>query len=233
MQKGDKGDVVVQVQRALNVALRKIPPIKPDGDFGQITETAIMEFQTLLRLIPDGKLSDELRDALLSHAFALGWVDKPKPADAPIWLDIAKGEAGQKEVAGISANPRILEYIATFPYLKQVASSQGMMMSETDETAWCACFVNWCLLRAGQRGGDSAMAQTWATYGQKLEAPVPGAIAVIFNAPTPGVTATGWHVSFWVGGTAQKPKLWGGNQGNTVRETDFSGWQVKAYRWPA
>lgn len=233
MQRGDKGDAIIQVQRALNVALRRNPPIKPDGDFGQVTETAVMEFQTLLRLVPDGKLADELKDALFLHATGLGWVDKPTTSDAPLWLDIAKSEAGRKEVPGISANPRILEYIATFPYLKQIASSQGVMMSETDETAWCACFVNWCLLRAGQSGGANATAQSWTSYGQELATPVPGAIAVIFKVPTPGLTASGWHVSFWVGGTAKNPKLWGGNQGNTVNETDFSGWKVKAYRWPA
>ncbi len=88
----------------------------------------------------------------------VGGVDRDTVAGRPLpWLDIARREIGQKERKGLPANPRILAYIATFPYLADVPyPPQGVPMSQTDETAWCACFVNWCLLRAGQRGGPSA-----------------------------------------------------------------------------
>ena len=41
-------------------------------------------------------------------------------AEAP-WLAIALGEGGTKEAWGLTKNnPRIIEYISTFPYLKGI-----------------------------------------------------------------------------------------------------------------
>jgi hypothetical protein len=42
----------------------------------------------------------------------------------------------------------------------------GYMMSQVDETAWCACFVNWCLAQAGKTPQKGAGAQTYSRYGR-------------------------------------------------------------------
>ncbi len=55
----------------------------------------------------------------------------------PLWMEIAKGELGVKEIPGPANNKRIVEYhrttIGTYP----------------DETPWCASFTCWCMEQAG------------------------------------------------------------------------------------
>jgi uncharacterized protein (TIGR02594 family) len=236
LRRTSKGDEVVRLQRALNVLLDRVPPLLPDGDFGGITEAAVQEAQTLLGRQPSGALDEAGAAEVLRAARAAGWLEAPSPGGAAPWLDFARREIGVKEKAGLPANPRILAYIATFPYLAQhLLAEQGLPMSETDETAWCACFVNWCLLRAGQRGGPSARAEDWQRYGQPLDVPRPGAICVIFNpASHRDTSVSGWHVGFWTGGAdkGRNPILLGGNQSNAVTEQEMKG-EVRAYRWPA
>jgi uncharacterized protein (TIGR02594 family) len=233
LEKGSKSEEVVRLQRALNVALARRPPLRPDGAFGSLTEAAVSEFQNLYRLVPDGRVSDELLALIASVAAARGWLERPaKDGPAP-WLDIAAAEEGVKETPGIKATPQILEYIGTMPYLGQVLhDTQLVPMSTTDETAWCACFVNWCLIRAGQRHHASAMAREWLDYGIPLDARRPGAICVIFNKDLPATTsARGWHVGFWVADGSTGPVLLGGNQSNRVMQKEMPG-EIKGLRWP-
>jgi uncharacterized protein (TIGR02594 family) len=167
-------------------------------------------------------------------------------AEAP-WLAIAIGEQGTKELPGLGENnPRIVEYISTFAYLKKTdylvtdpkshkKVSSGFKMGDVDETAWCACFVAWSLRRAGQPTiGMSARARDWTNFGLRLDTPRLGAIAVVYkkhaNAAT---TSSGYHVAFYLGGPKHGPMLFGGNQGNKVCAKQFHGWLVKDYRWPS
>ncbi|MFN6956375.1 MAG: TIGR02594 family protein [Acetobacteraceae bacterium] len=236
LRRGSKGHDVERLQRALNVLLDRVPPLRPDGDFGGITRAALEEAQAALQVEPTGDLDHAGLAAMLAAAKAAGWDEAPSPSGPARWLDVARGELGQKEAAGLAANPRILGYIATFPYLGRVVHpKQGVAMSLTDETAWCACFVHWCLLRAGQRGWPSAMAESWKNYGQRLNEPRAGAICVIFNAALgESTTATGWHVGFCTEATrsGDDPVLLGGNQSNAVTEQVMRG-EVRAYRWPS
>jgi len=234
LQQGSRGEGVVRLQRALNVALRRSPPLRPDGGFGRLTEGAVQEFQGQHRLPVDGQVPAELMDRIAAQAMALGWIEHPAPGGPAPWMDVAQGELGQAEMAGPdAANPRILEYIATFPYLASIPHPrQRVPMATTDETAWCACFVNWCLIRAGQRHHGSAMAEQWLDYGQGMAAPAPGAICVIHN-PRLGAstTASGFHVGFWTGAAAGGVRMLGGNQGNGVTDQFMPG-EVRGYRWP-
>jgi len=113
------------------------------------------------------------------------------------------------------------------------------MASEVDETPWCACFVNWCLHRAGQPTNQmNAGAEGWKYFGLSLPLVSPrlGAIAVVRKKPTAAIastTATGWHVAFYLGGPAMTPTLFGGNQHNSVCAKYFHGWTIVAYRWPS
>lgn len=228
LQRGSQGEAVGRLQRALNVALDRRPPLIPDGDFGGVTEAAVMEFCHRMSMPITGAVSDTLAEVVFTAARQRGWQEAPG-AGTPLWLRMARGEVGQQEQPGAPANPAILGYIATFPYLQQVLD-HGVPMSATDETAWCACFVQWCLIRAGQRGGPSARAESWRDYGTALEAPRDGAVTVIFSPPR-AASASGWHVGFWAGGTAEAPRLLGGNQGNAVVEKLMPG-TVRAWRWP-
>lgn len=234
LEKGSKGESVVRLQRALNVALGRVPPLRADGDFGSITEGAVMEFQNMLRLVPDGRVPEPVMQAILREAELRGWIEAPTAGGKAPWLEIGRGELGVAEQPGLAANPRILDYIATFPYLAQhLHPAQRVPMSQTDETAWCACFVNWCLLRAGQRPGPDAMAESWLRYGVSIGTPQPGAICVIFNPRLASATsASGWHVGFWTDAAEGGVIMLGGNQGNRVSETFMPG-VIKGLRWPA
>jgi len=157
----------------------------------------------------------------------------------PAWMQIARREIGEKARPGYEKNsPRILQYIATFPYLKDIRadSAHTVRMSQVDETAWCACFVNWCLIQAHKASGPSAAAADWLKYGDRLDQPRPGAIAVVYHTPgksTSGTTSSGNHVAFYAGGVGSSIILLGGNQGHAVSEKTFGGtWIVKGYRWP-
>ena len=234
---GAKGEAAIRVQRALNVALDRNPPLIPDGDWGNQTTSAMKDFQVMIGAPPTGNPDDATFARLEAQAVASGWLETPKPGGPAPWMAIGRSQQGVAELSGIDANPKILGYISTFRYLKDIAAKDqpGLRMIDTDETAWCACFVHWCLLRAGQRKGPSAAAKDWQEYGVACTA-VEGAITVIQGNVTPGTTASGWHVGFLVRQTQTGVVLLGGNQGNRVSEQEFSsakGWQLRATRWPS
>ena len=174
------------------------------------------------------------------------------PIDDPPWIKIACEEElkDTAELRGLDQNnPLILQYLASvrglasIPYMvhdkalkKRVPS--GKMMGDVDETPWCGCFVNWCLSKAGMRHGG-ALAKGWMEYGDEvpLDKPRVGAVTVIYHQPsksTQNMTATGYHVAFYVGGPADSPVLLGGNQSDCVCRKQFPApkYTVQAYRWP-
>jgi uncharacterized protein (TIGR02594 family) len=167
----------------------------------------------------------------------------------PEWLLVARREEGVQEKRSLEENEkRILEYLATAPGLKALAhkvrdkATKKMVdteykMSEVDETPWCGCFVNWCLIKAGLPRGHGALARKWLTYGteEPINQPRVGAITVVHKEPTKAIgnmTLTGFHVGFYVGGPPSAPTLLGGNQGDRVCRKSFAGWKVRGYRWP-
>ena len=106
--------------------------------------------------------------------------------------------------------------------------------------AWCAAFVNWCLIQADKKGCNSARAISWLDWGQKLEQPRVGAITIIQNKAMKKAydasigTASGNHVSFFISQSSGYITLFGGNQSHQVKESTYSleKWNVLGYRWP-
>lgn len=226
---------VMSVQGQLNKHIARLVPLRPlvpDGRMGPLTIAAIERFQReVLHLnAPDGRVDPGGRTLRALEQQSSGPVAGASPA-APRWVTVARGEIGQREIRGEKNNSRILQYIATFPTLPA-----------KDETAWCACFVNWCLCQAGKRAGPSALAIDWLKYGQGLDEPRLGAICVVHHPPdksTSGVTASGNHVAFWTGGSRSALTLLGGNQGasggkteEVNEKTSHGYWTVLGYRWP-
>jgi hypothetical protein len=128
----------------------------------------------------------------------------------PPWLKVACDEeaSGVKELSGRpSNNPRILEYLSTVSALstikdeitttrsdgKKERKPTGYMLSQVDETAWCACFVNWCLAQASKTPRKDARAEYYKSYG--TESVVVGNICVIHREPF-NDSSSGWHVGF-------------------------------------
>lgn len=135
------------------------------------------------------------------------------------WLAEAWREFGQAEYAGGRENPRI---IALF---REVGHAQ----IKNDEVAWCAAFCGACLERAGIRSTRSLLARSYLDWGQQLEKPRAGAIAVFRrgNDPTKG------HVGFWLAETDEDVLLLGGNQSNAVSVVRYPKSRLLALRWPS
>jgi uncharacterized protein (TIGR02594 family) len=223
----------VLLQRMLNVALDRSPPLRTDGDLGPRSQAAIRDLQRLAGRQETGEADGTTLADARGLAARRGWKEQVAPGWIPPWLRIAEAEDGVKELSGTARNnPRILDYLATMP---------GLPLQ--DETPWCACFVAWCLLRAGLTvppaglGGPDASARSWREFGTPMAPPEarPGAIAVLFNRHPPAhTTSSGFHVGFLVERLESGVRLRGGNQGNAVNETHFPAgtWRVEAFRWP-
>jgi uncharacterized protein (TIGR02594 family) len=92
---------------------------------------------------------------------------------------------------------------------------------------WCARFMNMVLERTGHRGTGSDMANSFASYGQRVSGPQVGAIAVMGRRG-------GGHVGIITGIDAQgNPIMISGNNGNRVREAPVSRGRIYAYVMPS
>jgi uncharacterized protein (TIGR02594 family) len=218
---------VRRLQQLLNTRLQPSPNLQTDGEFGARTESAVRLYQSSVGLGIDGVAGPRTWAALQEGNIANPADGAPIPAsypDAP-WMNIAMREIGQREIRGARHNPRIIAYHAT-----------TRLRASSDETPWCASFVNWCLLQAGIIGTNSAAAASWVHWGQGVGARA-GAIAVIYNAAAArsSLTVSGNHVGFLVQATQNHFILLGGNQSNQVKISSYpkTSWQNRGFRWPS
>ena len=125
------------------------------------------------------------------------------------WLKIALGEMNINELLDPAENYRILTYLRSCEFLDD-------SFKNSDETAWCAAFMNWCVEQAGYAGTDSAWALDWKNWGQ-ASAKRRGSIAVFERyVYDNGVKHTYGHVGFYLGMIDGRISLLGGNQSNSV-----------------
>jgi uncharacterized protein (TIGR02594 family) len=128
----------------------------------------------------------------------------------------AKGEALKPYVTAwpVRWNPLIVEFF--------VSTS---LKPSNDETAWCAAFMNYCLLRSTDgkktdgtgKGTKSAAAMSFAKWGTSTVAPKPGDIVVFENV----MDKRKGHVGFFLADKGESVLVLGGNQfeGKPVRHT--------------
>jgi uncharacterized protein (TIGR02594 family) len=91
---------------------------------------------------------------------------------------------------------------------------------------WCARFMNLVLERSGHHGTGSDLANSFASYGQRISGPEIGAIAVMGRRG-------GGHVGVVSGiDAAGNPIVVSGNNGNRVREAPISRGRIYAYVMP-
>ena len=87
-------------------------------------------------------------------------------------------------------------------------------------TAWCAAFVNATLQQSGQQGTGSNMARSFMNWGQPVDQPQRGDLAVFSRGDPNGPYG---HVGFFDGynpdGTI---RVLGGNQGDAVSVASYS-----------
>lgn len=138
--------------------------------------------------------------------------------EQPVWLEHAWREAGVREKPGTASNDRIL----------QLFRDVGHQTVASDEVAWCAAFVGACLERAGIKSTRSLLARSYLDWGEPLDKPHIGAIAVLSRGSDPGQG----HVGFVIGATAAKLFLLGGNQQDAVTVQSFEASRLLGLRWP-
>ncbi|MBB5020600.1 uncharacterized protein (TIGR02594 family) [Chitinivorax tropicus] len=120
-------------------------------------------------------------------------------------------------------NPRIVEYIKT--------TDTGMNLVKTnkpvdDEIAWCASFVNWCLVQAGVKTHNSARAADWGTFGVEAPEGTYGAIVWIrftSSNKSGAVTLSGNHVGFLYMEDGNYLYMLGGNQKGDINNKEVDG----------
>jgi uncharacterized protein (TIGR02594 family) len=140
-------------------------------------------------------------------------------AGTPPWLTVARAEIGVAQYPPGQSNPRITEY-----------HEHTNIRGYDDKASWCSSFVNWCLAQNGIAGTRSALARSWLDWGEGLEQPVLGCIAVLYrDAPD------SWkgHVGFFLRADNEHVYLLGGNQLGRVCENAYPLASVLGYRWPA
>ena len=138
--------------------------------------------------------------------------------DQPAWLAAAWAEFGVREIPGKDDAAEILSYFR----------EAGDTSVETEATPWCAAFAGAMLRRAGHAGTGSLLARSYLGWGDTLAAPRLGAITVLARGDDP----TAGHVGFFLGETADKLFLLGGNQGDAVCVAGFDKARLIGLRWP-
>jgi uncharacterized protein (TIGR02594 family) len=110
------------------------------------------------------------------------------------WMPFAIAEIGVDETNNVGR-------------IKEFHKVGGGTMQEVS-VAWCASFINWCLIQAGITGTRSAASRSFVNFGVSVKDKIPyGAIAV-FGVPGSGKG----HVAFVIADKGDKLEVVGGNQ---------------------
>jgi len=135
----------------------------------------------------------------------------------PLWLIIARGELGIREIPGDEHNPRILDY-----------HNATKKEHTTDEIPWCSAFICWLFDQVEIPHEGSALARSWSTWGTSLGTPRIGCVCVFERGASP------WqgHVGLYVGETEEGIMVLGGNQGNSVSIQEYPKSKLLELRWP-
>lgn len=132
-------------------------------------------------------------------------------------LEIALTQYGTWEWPGKQTNPRVLNYF------KEI----GQKWVKDDETAWCAAFANWCLVKAGKPQTGSLAARSFLKYGVSTKKPQLGDLAVFWRGTKTGAEG---HVAFYISETPSFVYVLGGNQSDQVNIQKHSKATLLDYR---
>lgn len=189
-------DLVKKIQNEMN---KQGESLSEDGIPGPLTQAALAKFDVSL---------------ILSKSPPVTLPDSAKVLSPIVW---ARGELGQKEIAGVQDNPRIRWY---HTHCANIGS-----IEHPDEVPWCSSFLNAAADECGMEKTDNALAVSWKNYGEDSGDDVEeGDIVVIGSS----------HVTL-----ANKPfnrrtsvnfEGLGGNQGNEVKISIYAVSSISAVR---
>ena len=191
-------------------------PVLEEATLEAILKTKVEAQKWCLGLAGDELLFNAINEGVLVTNTTIRMRDDTIPVNLQTsdWIAIAKRELGTEEIIG-GSNSRIEEYLRTTG------------KNTTDETPWCSAFVNWVMSQAGYKGTNSALARSWADWGDPVAPGTLGSIVVFTRGK-------GGHVGFCVGYDSRTGniKLLGGNQSDKVRISNYSNRNVISWRWP-
>lgn len=134
------------------------------------------------------------------------------------WMELAWAELGQSEVKGPLANPRIQAMFA----------DAGHPNATSDEVPWCAAFAGAMLKRAGYKPTGSLMARSYLAWGDAIDEPREGAIAIFKRTSNPALG----HIGFLLSATEDSITIISGNDGDRVQVRDYPRADLIGIRWP-
>ena len=134
--------------------------------------------------------------------------------------EIALTLYGTKETRGPEDNPIIIQMFNELGY-------DGENLK--DETAWCAAFVNYCLLLSGHKHTGKLNARSFLELPDEVEEPSLGDIVVFWRE-----SYDSWkgHVGFYITERGGWVFCLGGNQNNEVNIKAYPKSRVLGYRRP-
>jgi uncharacterized protein (TIGR02594 family) len=153
----------------------------------------------------DPALADEVKTARLVMERAPAGVMPYQVAQ--YFLAVSRGEYDSEWIPYVKGwpvrwNPVIVE-------LFRATSTKP----EGDTTAWCAAFVNWCVLRGrGAAATGSASSGSFRCFGESSVEPRPGDIVVFKHVGDSGDCLGRGHVGFFVRDEGTHIVVLGGNQ---------------------
>ena len=217
LQKGDKSNQVREWQEFLNRVQNE--NLRPDGNFGGLTEKATMRFQVAQNLDDDGIVGPNTYAA----AVKLGFVGAglTKAISTKPWFDTAITKKGLHEKRDIDD-------------LKRFLKSDGRTLGDPSKLPWCGDFVETCIaltLKDELLPVNPYLARNWLTFGQKLTKPTLGAVLVFWRGSRNGSQG---HVGFYAGESTDGKRLYvlGGNQSDAITVAPLGADRLLGIRWP-
>lgn len=134
-----------------------------------------------------------------------------------ILIEIALKEYATHDILGPTSSERVVQYFRDI----------GQKWVTDDDTAWCAAFVNWVLLKGKKMGTGALNARSFLTYGVETKQPQLGDIVVLWRISPQSAFG---HVGFFVREVNGLIYILGGNQNDEVNITAFPERQLLSYR---
>lgn len=195
-----------------------------DGDFGDVTEQAVKNFQSAHRIDPNGEV-DQLTIEELNHAQP----NSPKPTlnppslvkygEPPPWYNRAEKDIGFHEQGVNLGIDRFID------------GAKSGTRAQLRGQPWCATGANYWLESSGVPGSKSAMARSFETSPNfiKLKGPALGAIATMWRGSKQSGSG---HVYFYDGENERGIRGIGANENDQVQRSFHDRGRTIDYFWP-
>lgn len=175
--------------------------------------------ETAVAVVSGG--SDRAAAALAASTTLRQFLALPENAPALRWMAIALLELGVSEGGGEADRRRITGYF------RDTNLPAG---AHSPNTPWSAVWLNWVFARAGVPTPRSGSNAAWLAWGETLEGPRPGALAVL--PLSPGGAVPSYHAGLVVQAEPGCVMLVSGNSSNRVEARCFAPARIQSYRWP-